>query len=412
MIGSLSKKAVEFKRNISPVREIMQYADSQYIKKIGLKQEDIISFAGGWVNHNSPANLQDSYKEIIQDKNLFHKSGGYSPTLGMFECKEAITKYEEYLYGIKNLNPKQIAVGASSTQLTFDLLKVLLNPGDKILLLDPSYCNYPTQIFMSMDIEILRFPVLDVESWSYIADKKIKEFSEFILKNKPKVILLVSPDNPTSQVLSDKFVSSALEAAKEVGAFIVMDFAYKDILFQEKPKYFSWEPNDNFISIYSNSKWGRGLGRRLGWVQGPEFVIEAMESFLNSSILCPDTLHQMALIRYIENSIKDGSLKKYLKESSNKYEIAAKHTVDSIKKHIGLPYLNSQGGLYTCVNVNRDGASFVRDLLSKTGVLFVPGWGFGKTLSNGVRISYGPLVNNLERIDEGMEKVGEYLKNH
>ena len=407
----LSKKAIEFKRNISPVREIMQYADSEYIKKLGLKSSDIISFAGGWVNHKAPKGLQESYKEIIQDENLFHASGGYAPTLGSFDCKKAIVEYEKHLYNMKDLEPNQIAIGASSTQLTFDLLKILLNPKDKIVLLDPSYCNYPTQLFMALDIELLRFPVLDVDSWKYIADSKVKEFYNFILEKKPKVILLVSPDNPTSQVLSDKFVSSVVEAAEAVGAFVVMDFAYKEILFDnEPPKYFSHGPSDNFISIYSNSKWGRSLGRRLGWVQAPKFVIDAMESFLNSSILCPDMLHQMALTNYIHKSIKENSLKPYIKETSQKYKEAARYTINAIKEHLDLPCLEPQGGLYTCLKLNTDGAHFVRDLLSKTGVLFVPGWGFGRTMSNAARISYGPLVNDFSKIDLGMKKVGEYLK--
>ncbi len=410
----ISKKAVKFKQNISPVREIMRYADSEYIKNLGLDPTEIISFAGGWVNHNAPKGLQEAYKEIIENDDLFHYSGGYSPTLGRNECKEAIIKYENHLHNINNLEQNQIAFGASSTQLTFDLLKVLLNPKEKILLLDPSYCNFPTQIIMSMTYtNIIRFPVLDINSWEYIADEKIEEFSNFIIENKPKVILLISPDNPTSKVLSDNFISATLDAAKKIGAFLLIDFAYKEIVFDEKyPKYFSWEPNDNFLSIHSNSKWGRNLGRRLGWVEASAHIIEAMESFLNSTTLSPDTLHQMAFTKYIEKAIRENSLKSYIRETNQKYKTAAKQTVSSIKNHINLPCLVPDGGLYTCIKVNKNSAEFVKDVLHNTGVLFVPGWGFGKTLTNAVRVSYGPLVNNPNIIDKAMEKVGNYLNKY
>ena len=44
-----------------------------------------------------------------------------------------------------------------------------------------------------------------------------------------------------------------------------------------------------------------------------------------------------------------------------------------------------------------------------TGVLFVPGWGFGRSVKDAVRISYGPLVNDIEKIDVGFKRVANYL---
>jgi aspartate/methionine/tyrosine aminotransferase len=49
-------------------------------------------------------------------------------------------------------------------------------------------------------------------------------------------------------------------------------------------------------------------------------------------------------------------------------------------------------------------------VLEKTGVIFVPGWGFGDTLKHAVRLSYGPLVHDLDKIDVALKRVGEFLK--
>ena len=68
------------------------------------------------------------------------------------------------------------------------------------------------------------------------------------------------------------------------------------------------------------------------------------------------------------------------------------------------------GGLYTVVNVKRDGDTFVRDALKATGVLVIPGKGFGRTLESGVRISFGPLVNDLPKIDEGLARLGRWMR--
>jgi aspartate/methionine/tyrosine aminotransferase len=411
MKPQISHKAKKFKRTISPVRQIMSFADPKYIKNLGIDPDSLISFAGGWVNHNAPEELLESYSEIVTDSKNFHISGGYPPTLGDSNFKEAIIKFENTLYGTKDLETTNISVGLGSTQLAFDLFNVFLNPEDKILLLDPSYCNYPSQLVSGLDnIEILRFSVLNEETFEYEADSKISDFYNFVVEKKPKVVLLISPDNPTSQVLSDSFVKAALEACVEIGSFLVIDFAYKEIIFQkEKPEYFSWGPKENLVLLRSNSKWCRGLGRRLGWVLAPEFVIEAMESVQNSSILCPDMLHQLAMTSYIEKAISNNTLVKYVESTSKQYKLAAKETINSIKKNFDYPFLNPQGGLYTCMRVNQDGALFVDEVLKNTGVLFVPGWGFGKSLKNSVRISFGPLVNDTSKIRIGFEKVSKYL---
>ena len=109
-----------------------------------------------------------------------------------------------------------------------------MSPGDKLLLLDPAYCNYPSQVTALEGVKIIRFPVLDVANWRYVADEKIAEFTKFILAEKPKFILLCAPDNPTSQVPSTAFVKAALAAAQEVGGFLVIDFAYKELVWGDQ----------------------------------------------------------------------------------------------------------------------------------------------------------------------------------
>ena len=143
------------------------------------------------------------------------------------------------------------------------------------------------------------------------------------------------------------------------------------------PSYFSWSPNENFIAIRSNSKWCRGLGRRLGWIEAPEFVIEAMESIQNSTSLCPDSLHQMAMTKFINNSIENNTLTKYIKETREHYKNVAKKTSTLIKEQFNFPIIEPEGGLYFFIKVNTDGTKFVENALKKAGVLFVPGWGFG-----------------------------------
>ncbi len=406
----LSKRINLFKNQPSPIKAIMNYSDPQYIQKYGINPDELISFAGGWSNHTAPENLRKAYENIIADPERFHFSGNYSTSIGDREFRNALCKFENYLYGM-NINEKQISVGLGSTQLTNDLFSVLLDPGDKVVLLDPSYSNYPEQLSRgNHNVSILRFSVIYEDKWEYIADQKTEEFCEYILKNKPKIVLLVSPDNPTSKILSQKFVQAVLDSVKKINGYLIMDFAYKELVYEKTvPDYFSWAPTENFISLRTNSKWCRSLGRRIGWLEAPEFIIEAMESVQSCTILSPDKLHQMAFGKFITTSIEDGSLDVYLEKIRKLYKNTAAKTAEIIQKHLDFPIIQPEGGLYIFMKINTDSVEFVETVLTKTGVLFIPGWGFGITGRNAVRVSFGPLVEEIDKIEQGIIKTAKYL---
>ena len=61
------------------------------------------------------------------------------------------------------------------------------------------------------------------------------------------------------------------------------------------------------------------------------------------------------------------------------------------------------------MNVKTNSAEFVETVLRKTGILFIPGWGFGRTGKNAVRLSFGPLVEQLDKIEQGIIKISKYL---
>ena len=163
------------------------------------------------------------------------------------------------------------------------------------------------------------------------------------------------------------------------------------------------------IGIHSNSKWGRGLGRRLGWLTAAPVVVEAVERVQQCSLLCPDTLSQMTMTRYLATAIDDGSLRAYVARTNDQYREAARVTVEAVDAHLRRPRLQPMGGLYTVVEVGRDADRFVPAALQATGVLVVPGGGFGPSIASGVRISYGPLVETPDKIREGLARLGRWM---
>ncbi len=422
MKPSLSRIVQQQIKSPSPIRQIMKMADRKNIINMGLDPDDVISFGGGWVNHRAPEEMRQAYLDILNDVEKFHASGAYSATPGTMEMREALARMEHEIFGM-DIGPENIIVGQSSSQLTHDLFVTLADPGDGIVLLDPTYANYYGQLVYALGVrsaspiapKVHYLRAMDTEAWEFMPDVSdvIERFKNLYYAKKPKMVLFPAPDNPTSQMPPDEFAKAALDMVTDHGGYLILDFAYKTQVFGKEPEYFSWSPKDyeNLVAIHSNSKWARGLGRRMGWIEASEDVIAGMERTQQISILCPDTLHQMAITQYINGALDDGSLVKYIEQTKREYENAANITLKAIDDNLGMRRLVPQGGLYTVMDVGRDADEFVPEVLKNTGVLFIPGGGFGQTLKNAVRISYGPLVNNTDKIIEGMERVAKYLGN-
>lgn len=407
--------ADSFKNGVtsSPIRRIMEMASPANLVKMGLNSDDVISFAGGWVNHEAPEELRQEYIDIASDRNLFHKTGAYSPSDGSPELKKALLDFNAQFFGSHSSSEENIIIGANSTQLTFSLFKVLLNPDDKLVLLDPAYANYPEQVQNALNTKnIVTFPVFDAEKWAFAEDeqKLAADFELFMERERPKLILFSSPDNPTGKMLPDFFVKKMLDSALQHDCYVAIDFAYNTFIYGNGlPAYFSYSQTQfpNLIKIYSNSKWCRGLGRRLGWLEASENIVQALKVVQQSVVLCPDTIHQMTLTNYINKGLKDGSLKEYIDRINEDYKSAAEFLCYCIEKYLSSRFTVPEGGLYSVVDVGMDGDAFVENVLKKTGVIFVPGGGFGDSLKNGIRISFGPLVYDKAKIEEGFRRVAK-----
>ena len=249
-----------------PIREIMKLADRRNIEAMGLDPDDVISFAGGWVNHEAPDALRSEYAAVADDPTLFHELGAYSPTRGLPRLREALLSVDAALYGTSGLADEHLIVGGSSTQLTHTLFTTLLDPGDRVVLFDPSYANYGPQLNLGPEgTEIVWLPVFDAEAWAFMPDAGavVGRFESLVAEHRPRLVLFSSPDNPTSQLIRDDVFEDLLRIAEAAGCFVVVDFAYRAQCFAETlPKHFAASPAEhpNLIRLHSNSKWCRGLG--------------------------------------------------------------------------------------------------------------------------------------------------------
>lgn len=402
-------------QGLSPIQTIMKMAEPQNIVHMGLDPKNIISFGGGWCNHPAPNKLQRIYKDIATDKNLFHQSGRYSSITGLLSCREQLCRFEQEIYDVQPLCSDNILLGQSSTQLFHDLLRVLADPGDDVCLLDPTYANYANSITCALPKSRIHFiSALDPQNWTYLEqpEKSLEQLKEYCSQG-AKICVIPVPDNPTSQIPSDSFLRSVREILADHQGFLVLDFAYKALWFHNMPSCYSWSPETypNLISIHSNSKWLSSLGRRLGWIEAPTPIVNGMEKINESMLLSPDTLHSMATAEYLETGLSDGSLKTYIKNTRFLYKKTADVLIEMIDEELGWKYLTPDGGLYTCCPTPNDEnpMTFIQRILKNTGVLLIPGIGFGPSMNHAIRLSYGPLCQNTALIRKGIKRISQYL---
>lgn len=412
----LSNLIEENLKGLSPIQTIMKMTEEQNIITMGLNPEEAISFGGGWCNHYTPETLREIYKEIVEDKQLFHRSGRYSPIKGDYKLREQLCYFEEKIYNVKDLTADNIILGHSSTQLFHDILRAVINPSEDICALDPTYANYINSVKCAIPGCHIKFiPALNPETWRYLED--IDESLEVLKKycsRGVKLFVIPIPDNPTSQIPPEKFISSAQEILLDYKGFILLDFAYKALWFNNMPQCYSWSPADkpNLITLHSNSKWLSSLGRRLGWVEAEPYIISALEKLNESTLLSPDTMHSITTAQFLEKTLADNSLRSFIDETRKLYKNTADFMMKCIDRYLGWKYLKPMGGLYTCSPTPNmeEPTVFVEKLLRETGVLLIPGEGFGPSLEYGLRLSYGPLCYQHELIEEGIKRISEYLK--
>ncbi len=378
-----------------------------------------INFGGGWGNCKAPERLRMCFEDVV--RNNFHAASRYSKTKGNENFLEVLVdRLEDGVYGRKGITLKNIISGNGSTELASCLFKVLLQRGDAVLLTDPCYVNYPAQATVECgEITIKRIPVLD-EKLNFLpatnAERFLKEFELAIEMAKPRIVLIATPDNPTSQVWPSEVVEKMCEITLKYNVWFLMDLAYRSIHFGKRPQYYSLSLNDyeNLITIQSFSKDFSLLGLRAAYVIAREDVIAQLECLEGTRSLSPTTLVQLSLLKFFETSTPQ-ELDGHFQENRQKYLKASRVMVDAIRGALPNPtLLIPTGGFYLVLKIAEygfaDDVGLAGRLLEHENTAVVPGSAFGKTLTGSLRLSYAPLVEQPDMIEEGIRRLARELR--
>lgn len=355
-----------------------------------LKNAAVTNLAGGWTNHQIDQQLLQSYRDVV-NSDIFLNSNKYSASFGFSSVLEQIINYERTVFHNNSLQPDQILLGHSATNLLSNALKATLTKGDTVLLNRPYYPNFVFQA------ESLGAHIAYYDTVNEHLENTIDEASLIaqIKASKCKVYLVCLPDNPLGFLYSQQLYNQVAAALKEQGGYLVIDYSYKIFTYGEMPSYYGDLGHDNVIAINSFSKSFVSMGRRFGYVMANRDIIDQIKCNQLIDLLCPDSLHQIVFREYLKIALRDNLLNNYLGQVNSQYKKAYEQcrTIIAAEK---VPFADSKNGIYFYIRLNRPYGEMLPQL-DERQIRVLPGKLFGHT-DNYMRISIGPLIGDTAKL--------------
>jgi aspartate aminotransferase len=385
---------------VSPVRKI-----AEMLEKCAAKH-NIISFGGGAPSLAPPREvLEHLCAEFKRDA---HAASSYGSSRGMPRVREQICEMMAREEKIKIDPAKEINITAGATEALFITFRTLLNPGDHIVLCDPTYLAYYPQLNF-LGEGITHHPTYVQEDFQI----DINLLNEAIT-GKTKAMLLLSPDNPTGRILDKEILRGVVQLCEDKKIWLITDDTYKDIIYDGKFRNSrTFGGYDNTITCCSFSKSASMPGFRLGYVYGPAEFIEKVSAIKSYMTLCPSRPAQICVEKYLE---KRGAVKKkYLEKTVvPTYKKRRDAMAEMMEKYLPkAEFVVPRGAFYFFPDMSRylekmDEEKFANKLFEKKQVVVVPGKYFGEQGKKHIRFTF--VSEPEQRIKEGFIRIAHFIE--
>jgi len=358
----------------------------QAAKLLEAQGRNIIHLEFGEPDFPTPSVVKDEAIRAMLDNHT-----KYTHSLGILSLRETIVDYHRRKYGVE-VDPDQILVSNGTSVITQILMLSLLEPGDEVILPDPTYACYANFVRLAHGVPV-SVPVKEEDGYQ-LDPEAVKER----ITSRTRALMICSPANPTGVVLKPE----VLKALAELGIPVISDEIYHGLTYAGA-EHTMLEYTDNCIVLNGFSKYFAMTGWRLGYVIFPK----KMQSTLMK-------VHQNVMIsatEFIQLAGQEAMLRATPECETYKreYDRRRVYMVDRLKE-IGLPLGYEPAGAFYCFanakQYGEDSLALAMDILDKTGVAVTPGIDFGPGGEGYLRLSF---ANSLENIAEGMDRLGEYL---
>jgi len=324
---------------------------------------------------------------------IAEEQNGYTAHAGLPRLRELVAGDYRFL---KN-KPDRIIITAGSQEALYLALLTLVDEGDEVLLPNPGFVAYPTIVQMAGGKPIFyRLPAANGFAFD------IDDFRR-ALTPRTKVVVCISPSNPTGRVLSSADLFAISQTLKEHGAYLISDEIYRDLYYTpDRPESIS-AFYDRTIVIGGLSKSMSMTGWRLGWMAGDEAIIRSSLVLHGYVTTCASTISQKAaLVSWTEEA--EQARDDFRKTFASRRE----HLLRLIERELKLRAVAPEGAFYTLVDVRSFGSSMkVAEALLSEGVTSVPGAAFGSESEGFLRVSF---CADLDVLTEGVRRMKEALR--
>ena len=322
----------------------------------------------------------------------------YTQGLGTTPLRQAISGWYRTRYGL-DVPHGRIGVMPGSSGALLMVMGVLLDPGDEVLMADPSYpCN--RHFVRAMEGRAVCLPVGPESAYQLTAELVDRHWTP-----RTRAVMLASPSNPTGTLIPFDELRAIHEVVRRRGGRLIVDEIYHGLTYGE-PDRSVLEIADDVFVINSFSKYFGMTGWRLGWLVAPDAYVEAVEKLAqNLFISASDIAQQAAIAAFSPEAVQ------IHEERREAFRVQRDFLLPRLRAlGFDIP-VEPQGAFYiyaNCEKITSDSYAFCRDVLEDAGVAITPGLDFGTHgASRHVRFSYPKPV---EVLAEGVARLERYLR--
>lgn len=349
--------------------------------------EDVISFGVGEPDLDPPPCVQEALIRAVREK--FTK---YTPSEGLLELRESICEHYHSKYNV-TIDPDRVLITEGSSPAMLLAFAVLLAADDEVILSNPHYPCYPAFVeFLHGKPVYVR--THEEDGFQY----QPQEIRKKISRN-TRAILINSPSNPTGNLLSP----DVMKEIAGLGPWIISDEVYHGLVYEGR-EHSILEFTDRAFVLNGFSKAFAMTGYRLGYLIAPAEFVPTLKVLIQNFYISASSFVQKAGIAALRAGEADQAKMRQIFGERRKVMLAG---VQKLGLTVAVP---PTGAFYLFANAKKftqDSYRLSQQLLEKIQVAVVPGIDFGSAGEGYLRFSY---ATSMERIKEGLERVGRFLE--
>ena len=373
---------------LGPSRTItsMPRSGIREINDLSSQYPDVIHLEIGQPNFATPEHISRAAGEAAVNGFTY-----YTPNAGIPKLRRAAAEKLHRFNGIA-AGPENVVVTTGGVGALSTSLLTLCDPGDAILLSDPTWPNY-SMMAVLQGLEVRYYNLRPEDGWLPNPDEIEKQITPNC-----RALVLVSPSNPTATVIGEDLMRDLLEVARRHDLWVISDEVYDAITFG-KPAFSAYRIDpERVISVFSFSKTYAMTGWRIGYAVSRRDVAKQLSKSQEPTTSCVNSLAQIGALTALRGPQDDvWMMRDAYWERRNR--------VMELLTEADIPFARPDGAFYMWVDISQSrlpDTEFVRRLVTDYRVAVVPGTVFGPNGGTHVRIS---LATDTELLLEGMSRL-------